>query len=95
VEERYVAAGKAGTRQKRVNLLASLFRLAVNDLRSTAKTHLLLSGANPSAVDVALGHALPGMSGIYVQLQQQPALLYRGCFPTWKPKLAMVNAKAS
>jgi len=64
-----------------------------HDLRATAKTALLLSGGNPTAVDVALGHALPGMSGIYVQLQQQPAKLYAGVFPAWEPTLTVVKGR--
>jgi integrase len=64
-----------------------------HDLRATAKTHLLLAGANPTAVDVALGHALPGMSAIYVQFVKHPALLYKGVYPTWEPTLTVVKGQ--
>ena len=74
---------------------AGLPGVVFHDLRSTAKTHLLMSGANAVAVDVALGHQLPGMSSIYVQLETQPALLYKGVYPAWTPRLTVVKtAKA-
>jgi integrase len=62
-----------------------------HDLRATAKTHLRLGG-NHDAVDAAMGHELPGMSSVYVQFQEQPALLYKGVYPDWRPTLTMVKA---
>jgi integrase len=70
-------------------LEAGLSGLVFHDLRATAKTLLILRGANVTAVDVALGHQLPGMSSIYVQLAQQPALFYRSVFSDWQPRLTL------
>jgi integrase len=70
---------------------AGLADVVFHDLRASAKTNLLLAGANATAVDVALGHQLPGMSSIYVTLESQPGLLYRGCYRAWTPRLTVVK----
>jgi integrase len=62
-----------------------------HDLRSTAKTHLLMTPANRTAVDMMFGHALPGMDATYIQLQEHPALLYRQVYPEWEPTLVVVK----
>jgi integrase len=65
-----------------------------HDLRSTAKTGLLMTNANRVAVDVMMGHALPGMDATYVQLQEHPALLYKQVYPEWEPRLTVAKAAA-
>jgi integrase len=62
-----------------------------HDLRSTAKTHLLMTPANRTAVDIMFGHALPGMDATYIQLQEHPALLHKQVYPAWEPKLVVVK----
>jgi integrase len=67
--------------------------LILHDLRSSAKTSLLLNGGNPTAIDAMVGHAMRGsaMNEIYARFEERPSAYYAACFPQWSPKLTLVQ----
>jgi integrase len=89
IRDAYVLSGTFAAAAKKAELPGRVF----HDLRGSAKRWLLTKvEANPTAVDVMLGHRLPGMTQEYVNYRDNPVELYWDLFRKLRPQPALVKA---